>query len=229
MTIISIRQPGYLPFSGFFKKIQSSDVFVFLDDVQFEKNDWDNRNKIRTAEGSMWLTVPILHEFGQKLNEVRIANSQPWNKKHQKTIKYSYSKAPFFSQYWDTIESILEKKWDKLIDLNYALIEYFIAELGIKNKIVRSSDLKINASGSEKLLRICQALNGTAYLSGELGRNYLNEKIFEDSNIRVIYEKYEHPVYSQIHGQFLPNMSIIDLLFNEGAKSSDIIKNARNF
>jgi hypothetical protein len=229
MTIISIRQPGYLPFSGFFKKIQSSDTFVFLDDVQFEKNDWDNRNKIRTAEGSMWLTVPVLHKFGQKLNEVQIVNNQDWNRKHLKSIKLNYNKAPFFSKYWNTIESILEHKWVKLVDLNYALIEYFISELKIQNKTIRSSDLKIDASGSKKLLQICQVLNGTMYLSGELGKNYLDEKIFDDVGIKIIYEKYEHPVYNQIHGKFLPYMSIIDLLFNEGEKASEIIKNAKNF
>jgi len=229
MTIVSIRQPGYLPFSGFFKKIQSSDVFVFLDDVQFEKNDWDNRNKIRTSNGSMWLTIPVMHKFGQRLNEVKIDNNKNWNRKHLNALKLNYSNAPFFSKYWGKIESILEQRWEVLIDLNYSLIDYFISELNLPNKTIKSSDLKINASGSEKLLKICQKLNTSIYLSGELGKNYLNEKIFANANIKIIYEKFEHPTYNQIYGKFIPNMSIIDLLFNEGPNALEIIKNTKNF
>ncbi len=229
MTVICIRQPGYLPFSGFFKKIESSDIFVFLDDVQFEKNDWDNRNKIRTSDGSMWLTVPIVHNFGQKLTEVRIVNDEEWNKKHLKAIQINYQKAPFFDTYWDEIKKILDKKWDKLIDLNYEFIQYFLSKLEIKNEIVKSSDLKIDTNGSEKLLKICKKLNADMYLSGELGKNYLDEEIFKQENIKIVYEKYEHPKYFQVYNPFLPNMSIIDLLFNEGEKSSELIKNAKNF
>ena len=140
MTIVCIRQPGYLPFSGFFKKIQSSDIFVYLDDVQFEKNDWDNRNKIRTSEGSSWLTVPVLHKFGQKLNEIKIANNESWSKKHLKSIQLNYQKSPYFEKYWDGIKSILEKKWEKLIDLNFALIQYVNSELEIVNKTIKSSE-----------------------------------------------------------------------------------------
>jgi len=229
MTLICIRQPGYLPFSGFFKKIMSSDIFVFLDDVQFEKNDWDNRNKIRTSDGSMWLTVPVLHKFGQKLNEIKIVNDDEWNQKHLKAIQINYQKAPFFETYWYEIKKILDKKWDRLIDLNYEFIEYFLSKLEIKKKIVKSSDLKIDASGSEKLLKICKELKADTYLSGELGKNYLDEDIFNEDKIKITYEKYEHPKYFQVYNPFLSNMSIIDLLFNEGEKSSKIIKNAKNF
>ena len=229
MTLICIRQPGYLPFSGFFKKIESSDIFVYLDDVQFEKNDWDNRNKIRTSDGSIWLTVPVLHKFGQKLNEIKIVNDEEWNKKHLKAIQINYQKAPFFETYWSEIKKILDTKWDKLIDLNYEFIEYFLSKLDFKNNIVKSSDLGIDGTGTEKLLKICKKLNADTYLSGELGRSYLDEGIFNDANIKIIYEKYEHPKYSQVYKPFLPYMSILDLLLNEGKKSSDIIKKAKNF
>ena len=229
MTLVCIRQPGYLPFSGFFKKIQSSDIFVYLDDVQFEKNDWDNRNKIRTSEGSMWLTVPVLHKFGEKLNEIKNASNEGWNKKHLKSIQINYQKSPYFDRYWDGIKKILDKKWEKLIDLNFEFIRYFLSELDIKNEIIKSSDLKIEANASEKLLKICQEFNADTYLSGELGKNYLNEKIFQECDIKIVYERYEHPTYFQLYKPFLSNMSIIDLLFNEGDKSSEIIKKVRNF
>jgi len=229
MTVVSIRQPGYLPYIGFFKKIESSDVFVFLDNVQYEKNDWDNRNKIKTSKGDMWLTVPIQNKFGQKINEVNIANNENWNDKHKKSIQINYSKSPFFKEFWDDVDSILSQKWEKLIDLNMKFISYFSSKLELTTKIVKSSELNVEYVSSKRLLEICMKLNADTYLSGELGKDYLNEKIFKESNINVIYEKFEHPVYKQMHGDFLPNMSIIDLLFNEGDNAKEILKNSKNF
>lgn len=229
MTVISIRQPGYLPYLGFFKKIQSVDTFVFLDDVQYERGDWDNRNKIKTHNESQWLTVPINNKFGSLLTEVKIDNTHDWSKKHRSTIKTNYQKSQYFQKYWKDIEEILNQKWEKLIDLNFAFINYFISELGIKTKTIKSSELNISKSGSEKLLDICKNLNASTYLSGELGRNYLNEKIFQDENIKVIFEKFSHPIYNQIQGEFVPNLSIIDLLFNEGENAINIIKKSQNF
>lgn len=229
MTKVCVRQPGYLPYIGFFKKIESSDVFVFLDDVQYEKNGFDNRNKIRTSEGFMWLTVPVNYKFGQFLNEIKIANNEDWSRKHRKSIKINYQKATFFSEYWNDIGSILSQKWELLIDLNIKLIECFISGLNLTTKTIKSSELNIKKTGSEKLLEICRKLDATTYLSGELGKNYLNEQIFHDSKIQVIYEKFEHPTYRQLNKTFIPNMSILDLLFNEGPNAITILKNSKNF
>jgi len=229
MTIVSIRQPGYLPYLGFFKKIESSDIFVFLDDVQYEKNGFDNRNKIKTSEGFMWLTVPVYYKFGQFLNKVKIANNEDYCRKHRKAIKINYQKAAFFSEYWNDIESFLSQKWELLIDLNIKLIEYFISKLDLSTKTIKSSKLIIKKTGSEKLLEICRKLDATTYLSGELGKNYLNEQIFHNSKIKVIYEKFEHPTYRQLNKTFIPNMSILDLLFNEGPNAINILKNSKNF
>ncbi|MBT3409032.1 WbqC family protein [Candidatus Woesearchaeota archaeon] len=229
MTIISIRQPGYLPHAGFFKKIQSTDIFVILDDVQYERGDWDNRNKIKMYNGTQWLTVPIHNKFGSMLNEVKIDNTHNWSKKHKSVIKFNYQKSQFFEDYWNDVENILDKKWEKLIDLNCTLIDYFILKLNIKTKIIYSSEFKIKKSGSEKLLEICKNLNASEYLSGELGINYLKKEIFDDANIKVIFERFEHPTYNQIHGKFIPNMSIIDLLFNEGGKAKKILEKSQNY
>jgi len=228
MTVISIRQPGYLPYMGFFKKIQASDIFVYLDDVQYERGDWDNRNQIRTSDGSMLLTVPVYNKFGQKLNEVPILNEQNWNRKHLNSIKNNYEKAPFFRKYWDFINSTLTKTWDRLIDLNLELVHYFNAELDLHTKSVRSSELNVSSTGSARLLEICKKLNANVYVSGELGANYLDEKVFVDAGIKVIYEKFRHPIYRQIHGNFIPNMSVIDLLFNEGENSKKILSESTN-
>ncbi|MDC0927995.1 WbqC family protein [Nitrosopumilus sp.] len=229
MKIISIRQPGYLPYLGFFKKIQSVDEFIFLNDVQYSRGDWDNRNKIRTIEDSFWLTVPILNNSKKLLNEVKIDNSSNWVYKHKSAIKYNYENSPFFHKYWNDIEEILDKPYTKLFELNIALINYFILVLKIKTKITFSSDLNLDSTGSEKLLDICKKCDAQTYLSGELGVNYLNEEIFKKEGIKIIFEKFIHPTYSQKYEKFIPNMSIIDLLFNEGENSIDILKNSKNY
>jgi hypothetical protein len=229
MKILSIRQPGYLPFIGFFKKIQATDVFVFLDDVQYTRSDFDNRNKIRTQDDSMWLTIPIFNKTGQTLNEVKIDYSKKWVSKHKSSIEYNYEKAPYFEKYWKDIELILDKSWEKLIDLNMELISYFITKLEINTKTVFSSELNINKTGSEKLLEICKDLQVDTYLSGEFGRNYLDINLFQQENIKVIFEKFEHPTYDQTFDGFVQNMSIIDLLFNEGQNAKNILKNCKNF
>jgi len=228
MAIVSIRQPGYLPYMGFFKKIQTSDVFVYLDDTQYERSDWDNRNYIRTSQGSIVLTVPAFNKFGQKLNEVKIVNKENWSKKHVASIKLNYQKAPYFEKYWDNIEELLSKKWEKLIELNLALIKYFNSKLDLKSRTIKSSELDVKLTSSERLLEICKKLDAKTYLSGSMGKNYLDEKIFHDAGIDVVYENFVHPVYKQIHGDFIPNMAIIDLLFNEGENSKEIMSKSQN-
>jgi len=229
VKVISIRQPGYFPYLGFFKKIESVDTFVFLDDVQYARGDWDNRNKIKTLDGSMWLTIPVLNKSKEFLNEVKIDNTQNWNYKHKSAIKYNYENAPFFDLYWKDIELILNKKHTKLIELNIELINYFKLVLQIDTEIVFSSDLDITSIGSEKLCGICKELKADTYLSGELGQDYLDLNIFENNDIKVIFEKFQHPTYSQINSKFLPNMSIIDLLFNEGEKAINILRQCKNY
>ena len=229
MTVVMIRQPGYLPYLGFFKKIQTSDIFVYLDDVLFSKDGDENRNKIRTFAGTAWLTVPLLRPvFGKKINEVRVANHVDWSTKHKNSIKENYKNAPYFSQYWDSIDHILSKKWTKLIDLNFELIHYFNSILDLSTKTVRSSELGISSTKSVRLLEICKKLNAQTYVSGELGKNYLDENIFQDAGIKVLYEKFHHPTYKQIHGDFVPYMCIIDLLFNEGDRSKEILASSKN-
>ena len=223
MKIISIRQPGYIPYLGFFKKIESVDAFVFLDDVQYSRGDWDNRNKIRTIDDSMWLTIPILNKSGELLNQVKIDYSKDWVYKHISAIEFNYENTSFFNSYWKDIKSILEKPYNKLFDLNIKLINYFISVLQIETKTILSSDLDIDSKGSKKLLDICKELNADTYLSGELGINYLDVNIFKNENIQIIFEKFKHPQYIQKYLEFIPNMSIIDLLFNEGDNSLDIL------
>jgi hypothetical protein len=227
MILISIRQPGYFPYMGLFKKIQTSDVFVFFDDAQYAIRAWDNRNKILKNNFAAWLTVPVIKPFKKLLNEVKI-DTENWNIQHIELIKNSYEKSPYFHDYWNDIESILLKKWEKLVDLNIVLIEHFMKILEISTKTVKSSELGTTGNSSQKLLNICKKLNSDRYLSGPMGKEYLDERLFHNAGVKVIYENFVHPKYSQISQNFVPNLSIIDLLFNEGDNAKSIIKNSKN-
>lgn len=228
MTLVTIRQPGYLPYLGFFKKIQTSDVFVYLDDAQYAIRSWDNRNKIRSNDSSIWISVPVLHPFGKKLNEVEISYSKNWIDDHKNLIEANYKNAPYFKNYWSEIESILNKRLKKLIDLNLELIEFFNKNLQIQTRTVKSSELNVEAMGTQRLFEICKKVDATTYRSGILGNEYLDESIFKNGKISVIYENFQHPTYSQSGKQFIPNLAIIDLLFHEGENSVKVLADCTN-
>ena len=229
MTNVMIRQPGYMPNLGFFKKIQSCHIFVFLDDVQFEKDSFDNRNRIKSSDGVTWITVPLARPvFGRKINEVLISYETDWQNIHCNQIYENYKSAPYFSSYWSDIEKILTCKYKKLIDLNFKLIEYFNHALDITTKTIKSSELAVTKTKTERLIEICSKLNATCYVSGIAGKDYLDEKLFSNSGIKLIYENFIHPTYRQLHSNFIDNLSIIDLLMNEGPRSKKIINDSTN-
>ena len=227
MTIVCIRQPGYLPHIGFFKKIQSCDIFVYFDDAQYAIRAWDNRNQIRNNNEKIWITVPVIKPFKLKQNEVLILQND-WQKKHLFMIKSNYDQCTYFDKYWKKLSSIYEKKWEKLIDLNIELIEFFKQELDIQTHTIKSSELNTEGTSSKKLLNICKRLQASKYLSGEMGHEYLDTKMFQINNIDVIYEHFIHPIYNQQSKNFIPNLSILDLLFNEGENSKNIILKSKN-
>ena len=229
MTNVIIRQPGYLPNLGFFKKIQSCDTFVFLDDVQFVKDRFDNRNQILSKSGKIWLTVPLKRPvFKKNLNEIVISNENDWNLDHLNLIHDAYVNSKFFDMYWNSIKQILEKRWEKLIDLNMVLIDYFISILDLETTTVYSSKLKKSSNQSQRLLDICNYCNASCYISGVSGKEYLNEEIFRKSGVKVIYENFQHPIYTQLYKPFEQNLSILDLLFNEGDNSRKILNETKN-
>ena len=229
MKTVSIHQPVYLPWLGFFKKIMVSDVFVFLDDVQYEKNGVQNRNKIRTNEGDIWLTVPVNVKSTTLLKDVKIDYSTNWQKKHSKSIYLNYSKTKFFDNYWNEFDEFYQKKFDRLMELNLEIIEFLMKKFNIKTEIVLSSELGISEKGSERILKICKSLDADSYLSGIGGKEYLKLDSFKNNNINVNFQNFQHPIYNQVYHPFYPNMSAIDLLYNEGDNSERILKNAKNF
>ena len=229
MTVIAIHQPGYIPWLAFFKKIINSDIFIFLDDVQYAKNYFHNRNKIRTNDGASWVTVPVEYKFGQLFNEIKIDNKKNWSKKHQKTISMSYSKAKYFDSTWKLFEAIYQDEFDQLLDLNMRIINQLMDLLSIKKKIIFSSELNIKKTGSDRILEICKVLNADTYISGSGNKEkgyYLNSEDFSKNNIDLIFQEYEHPIYNQCYHPFIPNLSILDLLFNHGNESKEILLNA---
>lgn len=213
---VAIHQPHYLPWPGYFNKIIKCDIFVFLDDVQYKKNEWQNRNRIKSAKGAIWLTIPVHYRFGQKINEVEIDNKIFWEKDHIKTIKINYQKSPFFKDFFPVIEELLSKRYNKLVDINIASVETILRYLGIERKIIRSSIFKVEENKTDRLVSICKKLSADIYISGIGAKEYLEEKKFEKENIKVEFQNYSTPIYTQMYGEFIPNLSIIDMIFNIG-------------
>jgi len=211
--------------------MHKSDVFVIFDDVQYDKNGWRNRNRIKTASGAQWLTVPVRIKFDEQplIIDVAIDNTSNWSKKHLASIMQNYSRAPFFAQYIRTFEEAFSMEWTRLVDLDMHFIKQLAGLLGADaNKIVRSSSLGIKGDRIERLIRICHHFNADIFYEGAAGRDYLDENIFKSAGISIEFQNYKHPIYSQLYGDFLPYMSVIDLLFNCGGESMSIIMNEQD-
>lgn len=223
--IVTIHQPEHIPWLGFFDKVRRADTFVILDGAQFEKNYFQNRNKIRTQKGWSWVTVPVITKgrYPQLINQVEINNNVRWRKKCWTSIFMNYSKASFFPQYNNFLKSIYDREWTSLADLNEEIIRYIIHALGIEVEIIRASELGVTGRRTDLLLEICQKLNADVYLSGISGKDYLEEYKFTEQGIKVIYQEFYHPIYKQVYEPFIPGMSIVDLIFNHGDKSLDIL------
>ncbi|NQT30407.1 MAG: WbqC family protein [Candidatus Saganbacteria bacterium] len=227
--ILSVHQPEYLPYMGFFLKMMLCDEFVIMDHVQYSKQSWQNRNRIRSKDGELLLTVPVLTKgkSGQAINEVQINNCDNWMKKHLRSMVSNYCKTPFFDVHRPFFEDIYSKRWEKLVDLNMAIIKYLVTQLGIRITIVRTSEFGPSGQKTDLLIDICKRLGFDTYLSGSGGRLYIDEARFRDQNLKSLYVDFKHPVYKQQYEPFLANMSLIDLLFNYGSEqSSEIIKSS---
>lgn len=221
---ISVHQPNYIPWLGYFEKMLSSDIFVFLDDVQYEKNYFINRNKIRTSDGSMWMTIPVNAKHDSLVKDVRIDNSQNWAMKHKKSIQVNYAKSNFLRNHEKFFNALYGRQYDLLTDINVEIIRYLVKQLDINTKTLLSSELDVKGTGSDRILNICKSLSADIYISGQFGENYLNLEDFKNNDIEVKFQNYVHPVYKQCYNPFIADMSIIDLLFNEGENSKKILR-----
>lgn len=224
--IVSINQPAYIPWLGYFERIARSDVHIVLDHVQFEKNSMVNRNKIRTKSGWCWLTVPLKTKgmFGDlAIKDIQTSDQVCWAQKHLKSIQLNYSRAPFFSSLFPALEEALLGPTSHLSPLIDRLTKALCLELGIHTPFKYSSELNPQQAKSSLVLELCQKVGATTYLSGSFGKDYLDVESFEDGNIGVTYQEYAHPEYRQAYPGFESHMSVIDLIFNHGPASLQLL------
>lgn len=223
--ILTAHQPVYLPWIGLFHKIALADKFVFFNEVQYLPKDWMNRNKIKTAVGEVWLTVPVLRKGyrERKTSEIEINNNTNWQKKHLKSIFMNYKKAPYFDNYSSFFEDVYGREWQYLSDLNEYMLRWFLDQLRIKVEFLKASDNNFHGTKSDLVLDMCKQLGADAYIFGVLGRDYANVDDFAKAGITAFFQDYKHPKYPQIQGDFVSHLSVIDILFNCGPKSYDII------
>ena len=233
MKRIAISQPTYLPWYGYFALIDYVDEFVFLNDVQFDKRSWQSRNYIKTSNDKLLLSanVKTKGKFSQNINEVQLINYDIFSTNHLKSIKLNYKKSKYFDLYFNEIKKIFDKRFDKLQDLNIEIINKINELLGIKKKILFSSEFNSNKKNfykDEYLLEICKKVDAEIYISTIGAKKYLSKsKLFINKNIFIKYFEMNKFVYSQPNGQFVPNLSVLDILFNEGKEALNILR--KNF
>jgi hypothetical protein len=213
----AILQPSYIPWRGYFHQIQKADVFVFYDDVQYDADGWRNRNRIKTRNGPIWLTVPVRHKghlsVGQKICDTHIHWQQPWNHKHWRTIEQAYGKAPFFSRYAELLSGFYSRRPERLSELT---IEFTIAlaqELGLQRQFLRSSELHVQGGRTDRLIGILNHVGADQYVSGPSARSYIDHGLMAHAGITVEYMTYDYRPYDQLYPPFDGSVSIIDLMF----------------
>lgn len=223
--ILTAHQPTYLPWLGLFHKIAISDKFCYFDGVQYQIKDWNNRNKIKTNAGPIWLTVPVLTSGyrEKKICEIEINNSVDWRRKHWNSIYINYKKAPFFEKYASFFEDVYKRDWKLLSELNEYMLKWFLKELRINVDYCKASDLDFEGHKSDLVLDMCKKIGADVYIFGSLGKDYADKKSFSKENIELYFQDYKHPAYSQLYGDFVPYMSILDLMFNCGEDSLNVL------
>jgi hypothetical protein len=229
----AILQPNYIPWKGVFDLINQVDVFVFLDDVQFTKTDWRTRNKIKTPNDTLWLSVPVKKtNLSTTINEVTISDDPrhfKWQEKHYRSIVQYCGKAPFFKQYDSLLEDIyLRNKWDNLSEMNIYITKLLCSVLGINTKFFTSSEMNIEGTRDDRLINICRSLDCDFYLSGPSARNYINNEKFANSHVTLAYINYDYyRKYEQSYGDFNHFVSVLDVIFHCGNDAPNYIFSGR--
>lgn len=221
MRTASIHQPQYLPYLGFFHKLAHSDVHVLLDTVQLHRRGLQHRNKIKTSTGWQWLTVPVSSSSREVLGEVRISRTEPWQDKHARALSINYARAAHFPELGAELVAIVRRPWDRLCELNEALIRWVMEVAGIRTDLVRASDLGVDASRTDLLVDLCRSVGADRYLSGPGGRRYMDLDRFDAAGIDVAWQEFAHPTYEQVFPTvgFIPDLSVVDALFCAGSEA----------
>jgi WbqC-like protein family len=219
---VVLLQPSYIPWRGYFDQIRRADLFIFYDDVQYDKHGWRNRNQIKTSQGKHWLTIPVHSKgatSGISIKDVRIDWSKPWAKMHLKSFITAYSKAPCFKQYLPLLESFYEARHDEyLADFTIETSIGLARTLGITStQFMRSSELRgVTGQKTARIINILQKVNATHYISGPSARSYIEPEKFQQAGITLEYMEYRYPEYEQLFPPYDPAVSILDLLFIKG-------------
>ncbi len=226
---VAIHQPQYLPWLGYLDKLDSADVFIVLDTVQFKKHEWQNRNRIRTKAGWQWLTVPIIDRFPERIDRVEINASVDWSRKHRQALRLHYGRAPHWEPLGPALLALLERPWTRLCDLNVAALDLLCDHCGLSTRRLLASGLTAREDPTDRLIDLCRAVGGTAYLAGESGPDYMDLGRFAQAGIAVSVQDYRHPAYPQQHTPFVSHLSVVDLLFNCGPESLAILRSGRHW
>jgi len=224
--ILTANQPYFSPFPGFFYKAYLSDIFVLLDSVQFPRgSNWINRNRFKNDQGTLWMTVPVWKKgLGlQNINEVRICHEGHWSRKHLASLQHAYAHAPYFGDHLNFVQEMFSNRYDRLIDLNIAIIQHFMKHLAIDTEIKLQSDLEINLRGNQLLIDLCKHLNASTFLAQLPARKYLDADLFQQAGIKLQFFKLPFCIYPQLWGDFISDLSAFDLLFNCGPKARDVL------
>jgi len=222
---VAIHQPQYMPWLGYLAKWAAADVLVFLDTVQYEKNGWQNRNRIKTAAGPRWLTVPVRARLGTPIETVEIDAAQPWRERHLRAIEDAYARAPYLGPHRDALRRLYATSWTRLAPLAVASAEWLARTMGIATPVRLASTLAVSATDpSQRLVAICRAVGADTYLAGRDGARYMDPSAFAAAAIGVRYQDYKHPQYAQLHGEFAPFLSGLDLLLTHGDDALAILR-----
>jgi len=230
-TIVAVHQPIFLPWPGFFHKAAHSDYLVLLDNVQFPRGrSWLTRNRLKNENGEVWLTVPVLRKGRelQTIGRVEIHNENAWRRKHLACIRQNYVNAPYFSDYFVGIEIIYQKNHSILADFTTELLSFFLKELSLKTEVIRQSELGITGKGTDLFVGICEYLSADLYCSLPSAEKHIDKEAMRKHKIRIIRANFRPPVYPQLWGDFIYNLSILDLLLNCGPKSRQLIVGGSN-
>ena len=214
--IISIHQPDYIPYPGLFYKMYQSEIFVFLDDAQFSNENMHHWNKIKTPQGELRLKIPVEQHLGDTINHVRTRDELKWKEKHLKTIKMNYSKAPYLNDFYPEFEEMLLSKYSSLAEQNITINTRIAEHFGIKSRLYRTSDMVIDTLKEDRVIDICVAFGADTYISGNGARAYQVDGHFTSRGVKLVYTDYHAIEYPQLWKEFIPNMSIIDYIFNCG-------------
>jgi hypothetical protein len=224
-----VMQPTYLPWIGYFDLIDQSDVFVLYDSVQFEKQSWQQRNRIKSSAGAQWITVPVLQSLGQLIQDVQINNTDRWRHRHWMALLSSYRRAAAWADEHQAFEAVYQREWSQLADLNIEIITAISRRLGFETRFVRSSSLPpLTGAKTEPLLALCRHFGADTYLSPAGARAYLDDEApFRAAGVRLEFHNFEHPTWSQLFGDFVPHLSVVDLMMNRGTEAAAIIRAGR--